>query len=253
MTMSMMATLKRQLRTRGWELRRTDPDRSLGEHLWFVFPYLGINCVLDVGAGRGEYGTFLRQNGYAGHIISFEPVAASFSALARRCADDPRWHAYPYALGSEHSARQIFVTSNPDYSSFLQPSQHALATFPGCAVDRTERVEVRRLDEIFDDAITPIAEPRAFLKLTTQGWDLEVLRGAEHRLDRLLAMQTELSLHPPYEGATEFEAALSSFSHAGFAAAGMFDRPHHHGFRLAEVDFVAIKPASPASHVVRRW
>jgi hypothetical protein len=81
-----LTTVRRRLRPLGWELRRTDPDRS---------PYLRINCVLDAGAGRGGYGTFLRENGYEGQIISFEPVAASFQSLAIQCARDPKWRAHP--------------------------------------------------------------------------------------------------------------------------------------------------------------
>ena len=44
----------------------------LGTHLAMLFARLKINCVLDVGAHVGQYGRFLRNIGYSGHIVSFE-------------------------------------------------------------------------------------------------------------------------------------------------------------------------------------
>jgi FkbM family methyltransferase len=234
-------------------LRRTDPDRSLGEHLWFLLPYLGINCVLDVGAGDGEYGVFLRQNGYQGHIISFEPVSASFEVLARRCAHDPKWRAYRYALGSESTTAAINVTKGPGYSSFLRPTEHALATFAPSVVERTETVEVRRLDDVLDGLLAEIEAARVFLKLTTQGQDLDVARGAEQCLGRVLALQAELSLQPIYEGAIDFSQAIADLNRAGFAVSGFFDRPHHHDFRLGEVNCVMVRPPRERLQLVRRW
>jgi FkbM family methyltransferase len=251
--MPVLTMLRRRLRDRGWELRRTDPDRSLGEHLWHLFPYLGINCVLDVGAGSGEYGSFLRQNGYTGQIVSFEPVESSFRVLAKRCEGDPAWRAFQYALGAECHTGRINVTRNPTYSSFLQPSKHSLATFAGSAIERTESVEVRRLDDVLDDVIDRAVDPRLFVKLGPQGWDLEVLQGAERRLSEIRALHAQLSFHPMYDGGVAFPAAVSSLARAGFAVSGVFDRPHHHGFRLADVDCVMIRPTDGVAEVMRRW
>jgi FkbM family methyltransferase len=248
-----LGALKRGLRARGWELRRTDPDRSLGEHLWLLFPYLGVNCVLDVGAGSGAYGQFLRQNGYTGWIISFEPVAAAFQQLASRAARDPRWRALPYALGDEHADRCINVTRNPGYASFLRPAKATQARFEGCIVERTETVEVRRLDTVFDDVVRGTADPRVFLKLTTQGWDPHVLRGAADRLDQILGLHTELSLHPVYEEAAELGPAIEALNRTGFGVSGLFDRPHHHGFRLSEVDCVMVRQPDGPEPLLRRW
>ncbi len=63
--------LRRIVRSLGWELRRLDPDLTLDAYLWFLFRHLSINCVLEVGAGRGEYGDLLRTNMYAGadHLL----------------------------------------------------------------------------------------------------------------------------------------------------------------------------------------
>lgn len=247
------AGIRRQMRRRGWELRRTDPDRSLAEHLWFLFPHLGTTCVLDIGAGTGEYGDFLRRNGYQGEIVSFEPLAESFARLAQRAAADPCWQAYPYALGATTGLAELHVTRDVRYASVFSPTEHALRTFPASTVKQTIPVEVRRLDDILDQVLAPLDDPVVFLKISTQGSELEVLRGADRRLSAIAGLQVELSLDPLYQGAAPLQEALTTLTASGFAVSGLFDRPHHHGFRLAELDCVMVRTEQPGAKVLRRW
>jgi FkbM family methyltransferase len=218
-----------------------------------MFPYLGINCVFDVGARYGEYGTFLRQNGYQGHIISFEPVSSNFERLSRCCANDPKWRAFQYALGSENTVAEINVAKLSNYSSFLQPTARTVRIAAGSTIESTEEVVVRRLDDVFDDLLAEIDEPRIYLKMDTQGWDLEVLRGADGCLDRVAALQSEMSVNPLYEGTVELREALAEFNQAGFAVTGFFNLPHHDGFRLSELDCVMVRTARDRETVIGRW
>src|ERR1700686_1867632 len=62
---------------------------------------LDVDCVLDVGANRGQFAQELRGIGYNGQIISFEPIASEFSVLRRKFANDSKWRGYQIALGSK--------------------------------------------------------------------------------------------------------------------------------------------------------
>jgi FkbM family methyltransferase len=245
--------IRRQIRRRGWELRRSDPDRSLAEHLWFLFPHLGTTCVLDVGAGTGEYGNFLRRNGYAGNIVSFEPYPVSFQQLVQQASADPRWRVYPYALGATTGPAELHVTRDIRYASVLSPTEHALRTFPASTVERTVAVDIRRLEDVLDELLAPLIDPVVFLKISPQGSERDVLLGAGRRLESLAGLQVELSLDPLYQGAAPLPEALTALMAAGFAVSGLFDRPHHHDFRLAEVDCVMVRVSTNESHVRRRW
>ena len=58
----------------------------------------GINLVLDVGANTGQFGRSLRNRGYAGRIISFEPVKEAFTALENAARGDDLWTTSNLAL-----------------------------------------------------------------------------------------------------------------------------------------------------------
>lgn len=62
---------------------------------------LGINCVIDVGANRGQFADEIRGIGYKGKIISFEPVQREFSFLKERFKNDKSWCGFQIAFGSE--------------------------------------------------------------------------------------------------------------------------------------------------------
>ena len=99
--------------------------------------------MLDVGAHVGQYGRFLRNIGYTGHIVSFEPVLANFARLERASAGDPKWTVRRLALGHEEGTIPINVANVTQFSSFLSPSRYSLDQFSGFSdVERTEMVEI---------------------------------------------------------------------------------------------------------------
>src|SRR5438128_9963923 len=85
----------------GWHIGRFPPVDSLAYHLKVVFRELAIDHVIDVGAHNGEYGQSLRELGYRGRIISFEPVRAAFDMLTPLAQRDGNWTVQNFALGPE--------------------------------------------------------------------------------------------------------------------------------------------------------
>ena len=58
-----------------------------------------VDCVFDVGANAGQYGTMLRDRlRYRGTIISYEPVPELAAGLARAAGGDPAWIVRNLAL-----------------------------------------------------------------------------------------------------------------------------------------------------------
>jgi FkbM family methyltransferase len=232
--------LRSILRPLGWyAVRLPGPDRDillmprhtvgrvehvlLELHLVHLLRVLDVNCVLDVGANQGQYGLELRHAGYDGHIVSFEPVPDCFEALRLVAMGDPRWTAHPWALGTEDGSARINIAARSGMSSFLTPNAYAHERF-GALMQTvgTVDVPVRRLEAVLDEVTRHIESPRLFLKMDTQGYDLEVFGGLGAAGTRLRGLQSEVSALPIYAGMPGMSEALSVYRSHGFALTGMF-------------------------------
>jgi FkbM family methyltransferase len=142
-------------RSAGIPLERYPPINTPPHHLRYLTRQLGINWVLDVGAHEGEYVSLLRRHvRFPGQIASFEPSAESFAKLAAACAGDRRWPGYACALGRDPGVRRARPVRHVPLNSLLPPSSYGVEVFPTLgSPTATQKVEVCRLDEIFDRVV----------------------------------------------------------------------------------------------------
>jgi FkbM family methyltransferase len=243
--------VKRTLRALGFELRRVRSvvppaapvkPPQVYAHLVGLLRSGDVECVIDVGAHEGGFASFLRGAGWEGPIVSFEPVSASFDRLRARAAQDPLWTVHKVALGRVDGTATIRVTGNSDFSSFLEPSSFAVSTWPeASALVAEEIVDVHRLDVKFAEVVAPLIAPRTFLKMDTQGFDLEVFAGASGCLDQVVGIMSELSFQPVYQGMPHFLEALATYEQAGFLVTGFFPISRDRLGRIIENDCVMIR------------
>jgi FkbM family methyltransferase len=200
-----------------------EPEEPVQEHLAELFARTGPECVLDVGANTGQYGTLLRAHGYQGWIVSFEPVAGAFEQLSELAGRDRGWRVFPLALGARTERRRIAVAEVSQLSSFRTFSEYASTELPGASdVTHTEEVDIGTLNDVWNESLRALPRSRVFLKLDTQGWDLEVLKGANEVLERLVGLQLEASLTPIYEGVPTFAQTVEHVAGLGFDLTGVF-------------------------------
>lgn len=218
-----------------------ESEEPVHQHLAELFARIAPDCVLDVGANAGQYGTMLREHGYAGWIVSFEPVAAAFRELAQAAEGDPRWRLLQLALGATSERRRIKVADVTQLSSFRTFTAYALRELPKASdVSHTEEVEVGTLNGSWGVFLRGLPQRRVFLKLDTQGWDLQVLEGADEVLDRLVGIQLEASLTPIYDDLPSFAQTIDQVRGLGFDLTGIFPVNRDSLWRLIEVDCVFI-------------
>ena len=213
---------------------------QLSDHLLqTVLRRLDVNVVLDVGANRGQFGRNLRILGYTGRIVSYEPVSANLDKLREAAEGDQDWLVEPMALGDVDSTTDIHVSAGAGaLSSLLDSNEFGRKRFTNMRdeVAARETIQVRRLDAVCGRAVAGIDHPRLFLKLDTQGYDLQALAGAGDRLRDVVAMQSEVSCIPIYEGMPHLTQQIATYEEAGFASAGMFPVSWDHE-TLAVIEF----------------
>jgi len=231
--------LKLGVNALGYDLVRSGLYECLETHLPALLADLKINCVLDVGAHVGEYGRLLRELGYAGKIVSFEPVTTSFAELESRSSRDRAWTVQHIALGDRNESRPIHVTAQSKLASFLLPNLYCRTEFGDkSTVTRIENVEVRRLDTILPEIIRDTTPPRIFLKVDTQGHDLSVVSGLGEYVKFVFGLQSEVAVQPIYENMTPYRDALEQLEHHGFQITGMFPVNRTRDRRVIEFDCV---------------
>lgn len=223
-------------------------EEARDAHLRWLLEALAVDCVVDVGANRGQFGHALRALGYAGRLVSLEPAAGPRRDLEEAAAADADWHVLPVALGEEDGTAELLaIDEESELGSLLPASEFGLAWKGVMGRTRRERVDVRRLDGMWDDVAA--GAERVLLKLDTQGYDLAAFRGAGGLVagadGPVVAVLSELSLVPIYESMPTMAEQLASYDAAGWALAGLhpvsFDRV---SLRVIELDALLVR--SPA-------
>jgi len=221
-----------------WRLKDWHAARRLGT----LLRDLQIDCVLDVGANRGQYRDFLRTEvGYHGLIYSYEPQQARCDEMARRRGEDFHWQITRTALGREPGLLPLRVTEQDMFSSLLPPRTDAVAKMTGYNTTAAiEEVPVNTLRAVWPAVRAASGATRAFLKIDTQGFDLEVLAGAGDTLAEVPLIQTELSVQPLYAGAPSYLDAIAALTGRGYVLAGLHPVSVD-GAHLVEVDGLFVR------------
>ena len=79
-----------------------------------------------------------------------------------------------------------------------------------------------------------------YLKIDTQGFDLQVIEGARQSLSLVAAVQTEVSVRPIYQGMPGFIEVYSALDAMGFDLTGLYPVTRDSFLRLVELDCVMV-------------
>jgi len=175
----------------------------------------GIDLVLDVGANTGQFASEIRRCGYAGRIVSFEPLSSAHGELLQTSAGDSKWDAYPRcAIGDTNGEAEINIAGNSESSSILPMLESHCRAAPKSAYQGKEKVAIKTLDVVAGQYLKDARA--ALLKIDTQGFEWHVLDGARETLPHIKGIVVELSLVPLYEGQHLWRDAITRLETAGF-------------------------------------
>ena len=215
-------------------------DFDQWSHLVDLLARLRSNVFLDVGANCGFFSKHLRASGYRGHLFSFEPISDDFQKIVALAKGDAMWHAYEYALGRTDEMKDFFIRRTAE--------QNVLSSFLPMKADDNlkERITVRlrRLDKVLPELLADIPDPRIFLKMDTQGFDLEVFAGVGKYREKIVGLQSEISVVPLYDGMPHYTEALAHYEAHGFVLMDFFVVNRAGDGRIIEYDCVMVSTNS---------
>ncbi len=174
------------------------------------------DVVFDVGANDGRTILRVRDQLCRPRIYAFEPVASTYRTLVQRTSGMDKVRTFQVALGAAAGRADMY----------LNPSHAMNSLLPGWTAEPrgTESVEVTTLDRVMADEGVDFIH---FLKIDTEGHDLEVLKGARQALQssRVALLQVEVGFDqmttrrfPTLEDVRQYLAPF------GYALSGIYNQ-----------------------------
>lgn len=165
-----------------------------------------------------------------------EPGIEAFRKLDICSKDDKYWEVFNFALGSHEAISTLYLSSNDGMSSSLKiPGRH-LNDFPTVSFAGTEEVSVKKLSTLLNDAAGNI-----MLKLDVQGFELEALMGIGDALNKIVAIELEMTLIPMYQGEASLGRILVAIEDMGFQLFSISEFGKGKHGQVSYFDVIAVK------------
>ncbi len=233
--------LKNLIKRCGYELLGRGRSHAAHRSIAALIQQEQINLVLDVGANMGQFVDELRELGYHGRVISFEPLSSAHNKLKEHAAKDANWTVWDRtAIGTQAGSVEIYIAGNSASSSILGmlPSHSEMA--PESRYVGVETTQVSALDDLY----TPLPTDRVLLKIDTQGYEKQVLEGAQRLLKDCRVIMTEMSFVPLYANQIMAKELWNLLENQGFEVWALEPCVRHpRTQRLMQVDGVFVHRA----------
>ena len=198
--------------------------------------------IVDVGAYRGDFARQCLRLWPRARLTCFEPLPARADTLEMLARTYPGLRVHRTLVGAEERDR-VALHESETASSVLkewQANQFPVREYPMTTIDRA----------IGSDADEPTPD---FLKIDVQGYELEVLKGAERTLASLAVVLTEVNLLDIHQGVPlldQLVAWLAARNFVVYDIAGLTRRPLDGALWQADLVFV---PRNSPWRADKRW
>jgi FkbM family methyltransferase len=164
------------------------------------------------------------------------------SILRRNAGKDQRWRVEEVAVASSTGQQAFNIMKASAFSSLSSPRHDDVAIF------RNQNLPVRQisvrtdtLSQVYSRLKSELGFKRPFLKLDTQGFDVEIVRSGRDIIQDFVGLQSELSIRPIYEHSVDFREAISFYQELGFEMSALV--PNNAGCfpLLVEMDCIMVR------------
>jgi FkbM family methyltransferase len=140
-------------------------------------PVFQAEIVFDVGANIGQSAKKYLDWFPKSKIYCFEPVKDTFYELQKNFKGNDHIHCFQLAFGASKRKGEMVLQGTPDIFFLLDSTKSDLVNTEVVK----EKVDVETLDEFCSERQI---DHISFLKIDTEGGDLDVLRGSENMLSK---------------------------------------------------------------------
>ncbi|MBK1645073.1 hypothetical protein CKO25_10495 [Thiocapsa imhoffii] len=178
--------------------------------------------ILDVGANSGQTIDALLDVFVSPKIYAFEPSSIIFRDLESKCYPE-NVQIYNYGLGARSEVRSFRNYRNSLLSSFLDLSASDQNPFRKTGLSRKEKVRIETVDSFLE---SQGIKQLNLLKIDTQGFEMEVLRGAgsSFKAGQINFVQLEMNFFSLYEGQATATELIAYLTEAGFVPVDFYEK-----------------------------
>ena len=178
-----------------------------------------IRTVIDVGSQRGQFAILALSRFPGARVLCFEPLEGPRRSLREVVEGDlDRVEVFPYAAAAREGSPTMQVSRADDSSSLLPIGPRYVTAFPRTEVQATTPVRAVRIDEVVDSVDAP-----CLMKIDVQGYELEVLQGAEKLLPSVEYLLVECSFTELYLGQALADEVIAYLHERGCRLTGIYD------------------------------
>ena len=161
------------------------------------------STCLDIGANVGAYTKLLLLETNA-KVISFEPLPQAFEDLKKIEEKNlDRLKVFNYAIGEKNDILELNYSDNKSEKASFTKDLDKLS-FYEFKKNKKVKSEVLTLDSFFSKNLDLLSEDIDLIKIDTEGFELEVIKGAKETIKKKLPkyIQIEFNWHQLFKGQT---------------------------------------------------
>lgn len=170
--------------------------------------------ILDVGCRWGFAERFLTESDRF-RIFGFDPDHEECERLQERYRGR-NVTLVPLGLAGKRGRRTLYVTHQPACSSLLKPITSLTREYPALSCAREERTVSVETITLKDWAKSVPINRIDYIKVDTQGTELEILKSGQSILKTARALEIEVEFNPIYEGQPLFSEVELYLRNLGF-------------------------------------
>ncbi len=164
-------------RSIGYDIIKYRPDQPGKDIMIDLRKYLKNDSpvIFDAGANEGQTVATFKEEFPNCVMHSFEPSPTTFATLKENTKKFSNSNIYNAGLGSKSDKLRFNENEHNQMSSFLE-----LGEFGHGDIKKETLVDVKTIDQIVEENSINIVD---ILKSDTQGYDLEIFKGAQNSID----------------------------------------------------------------------
>jgi len=226
------------LRYTGYDIHKHDAERDVDywADMAEILSERGSVTAFDVGANQGQTLSTLVEVFANVSIHAFEPSPSIFSQLSEAFARNKDVTLNNCGVGCQKSEMELMENTHSTMTSFLELGPQGW----GEIVQRI-KVPVTTID---DYSAERGIEHINLLKIDTQGFDFEVIKGAKRMLTetRIDLVLTEITFAQLYKGLPPFDVIYAHMAERGYHLTGVYNQ-HREGRILDWADVMFASPS----------